>query len=77
MKTLVLAFGIMLLLAGCIDFGGGQPVEEEQVTPEPEPKVITPSFTVISPDEGEVVNTELEYGNVDLVLSTSNLIIKR
>ncbi len=76
MKTLVLAFGIMLLLAGCIDFGGEQPVEEEQVTPEPEPKAAMPSFSVISPDEGEVVATELEYGDVGLVLSTSNFIIK-
>jgi len=76
MKQLVLIFGMLLLFAGCIDLGGGQPAEEEPVEPVPEPKVVNPAFTIISPDEGEVITTEFEYGNVGLVVSTSNLIIK-
>ncbi len=76
MKLLVLVFGIMLLTFGCIDLGGEAPEEEQPVEPVPEPVVRAPSFSIISPDEGEVISTDGEYGSLDVVLSTSDLIIK-
>ncbi len=76
MKNLVLAFGILILVFGCIDFGEAAPEENETVEPTPEPAVRTPSFTIVSPDGGEVITTETAYGSVDVVLSTSDLIIK-
>jgi len=76
MKSLVFVFGILILLFGCIDFGGQAPQENETVV-EPPPQIApAPSFIIITPDEGEVLTTDAEYGSVDIVLSTSNLIIK-
>ncbi len=76
MRGLILIFGIMLLLFGCIDFGGGAP-EEEVIVEEPkEEPVAAPSFVIVGPDEGEVLETATDYGSVEIVLSTSNLIIK-
>jgi plastocyanin len=76
MKMLVLALGILILLSGCIDLGGEVPEEEEEAAPAPEPVARTPSFTIVSPDEGEVITTETDYGSIDVALSTSDLIIK-
>ncbi len=77
MKSFALVFGIMLLLAGCIQFGGEAPAENETEEPEPQPEIVPlPSFVIVSPDEGEVLQTETDYGSVDVILSTSNLIIK-
>lgn len=76
MRGLVFIFGILILLFGCIDLGGEAPVEEVE-EPEPEAKIIpTPSFIIVSPDEGEVFTTGTGYGSVEVMLSTSNLIIK-
>ena len=76
MKTLVFALGMLILLFGCIDLGG-VPMEEEEAEPMPEPQPTpAPSFVIVSPDEGEAITTETDYGAVDIVLSTSNLIIK-
>lgn len=76
MRGLVFALSILVLLFGCIDFGGAEAPEEEVTEPPEEDLVVMPSFAVIGPDEGEVITTEESYGAVDIVLSTSNLIIK-
>ncbi len=76
MKWFILTFGILILLFGCIDLGEEVPEENESVAPPPPPVVKTPSFTVVSPDEGEVITTETDYASLDIVLSTSDLIIK-
>lgn len=79
MKNSILVLGLFFILMvgfGCIDpFWEGPEPEPEPEPPEEEVKPV-PSFMVIGPDEGEVVQTEEDYGTVDIVLSTSNLIIK-
>jgi len=76
MKRLLFFFGIMFLLLGCIG-GGETPQNETNVTPTQEkPTVVMPSFILIGPDEGEVFTTEGDYGSINVVLSTSNLIIR-
>ena len=36
-----------------------------------------PSFTIVSPDESEVISTTEEQASVDVVLSTSNLVLRQ
>lgn len=78
MKNPVFAVGLILVLMlgfGCIDPFWETP-EEETVPEPPKEETPVPSFVIVGPDEGEVVSTEEDYGTVDLVLSTTNLIIK-
>ena len=79
MRNPVFAIGLILVLMlgfGCIDPFWDNPEEETEPEPPKEEETPAPSFVIVSPDEGEVVSTEEDYGTVDLVLSTSNLIIK-
>jgi plastocyanin len=80
MRNLVLSFGIILVMLfgfGCIDpFWDQVPAEEPQIEPPKEVTPATPSFVVVGPDEGEVVQSEKDYAPVEIVLSTSDLIIK-
>ncbi|NYZ77081.1 cupredoxin domain-containing protein [Candidatus Micrarchaeota archaeon] len=74
MRNIILVFGVLMLFFGCI--GGEQPqAPQENITPPPAPPAV-PSFVIVSPDEGAVLSTGAAYGSVDILLSTSNLIIK-
>jgi len=77
MKKLFLLFLVSaMVLFGCINLGG-QPVQNvSNNTTVSVPAPIKPSFSITSPAEGEVVYTSDTTADVDLVLSTSNLVIK-
>ena len=78
MKSLVLVLLLAsILVSGCMILG-----EEENVTenvtppPPPPPPPPTPSFSITSPLEGELVMIPDEGGDVTLLMTTQNLILR-
>ncbi len=68
---------VFLLLGGCAIFGE-EPVEENETeAPPPPPPVRTPSFSIVSPSEGETVFVLEDSGDVLLSLSSQNLVLKQ
>lgn len=76
MKRLIIA----LLLVFAVFFGclGGEQPPVENVTNEtpPEPPAPTPSFTIVAPALGEQFETDDELADIEVTLSTNNLLIK-
>ncbi len=77
MKSLML---ILLLasvaLTGCIILQEEVEVEENVTEPPPPPPPPTPSFSITSPESGEVVLVSEETGEVSLVMKTENLLLR-
>lgn len=72
----LIAFGVLLIfMFGC--FGPEPEIELPEENETEEPAVILPSFDIISPDADEVISTTEEYGTVDVVLSTKNLVLRQ
>lgn len=77
MKSLVLVLLLAsITLTGCVIFEEEQNVTENVTPPPPPPPAPTPSFTISSPLSGELVVLQTAPGDVNLVMSTSNLILK-
>jgi len=76
MKSLILVLLACLTMTGCVMFEEEVNVTENVTEPPPPPPAPTPSFSISSPLSGEVVMIAEEYGDVNLVMSTSNLILR-
>jgi plastocyanin len=66
-----------MMFVGCL--GEQAPIEDNdtQTEPPPVPVVKPPSFTILSPGEGETVFTEGDSLDVTLALSTQNLVLRQ
>ncbi len=77
MKSLML---ILLLasvtMTGCIIIQEEVDVTENETEPPPPPPPPTPSFSITSPESGEVVMVAEETGDVSVVLKTQNLLLR-
>ncbi len=77
MRTLIMGLILAsLLLSGCTFFGGEQNVTNETPPPPPPPPVKAPIVTITAPGQGEVILTQGNTADVDLVISTQNLLLK-
>lgn len=77
MKSLVLVLLLAsITLTGCVIFEEEQNVTENVTPPPPPPPPPTPSFSISSPLSGELVVLQTVPGDVNLVMSTSNLILR-
>lgn len=77
MKSLVLVLLLAsITLTGCVIFEEEVNVTENVTPPPPPPPPPTPSFTITSPLSGELVMVQTAPGDVNLVMSTSNLILR-
>jgi plastocyanin len=74
-KIILAVFAFSLLLFGCIDLGGE--VKNETNVTAPPPPAPTPVFTVASPINGATIMATGDSTNVDIVLSSANLEIKK
>ncbi|MDD5172061.1 MAG: hypothetical protein PHF60_03425 [Candidatus ainarchaeum sp.] len=74
-------FGItvaFLLIAGCLGVGEQpQNVTNETNETPPPPPVKVPSFTITSPGQGETVLIQGDTGDITLLISTQNLLLKQ
>ncbi len=82
MRMLVLGLVIAtLLIAGCTIFGGqpAQNVSNNTTAPPPPPPPKTPTFSISSPSDGQAYSIAATDNStdVDLVLSTQNLVLKQ
>ncbi len=77
MKSLVLVLLLAsITLTGCVIFEEEVNVTENVTPPPPPPPPPTPSFSITSPMSGELVMVQTAPGDVNLVMSTSNLILR-
>jgi plastocyanin len=76
MKSLILVLLACLTMTGCVMFEEQVNVTENVTEPPPPPPAPTPSFSISSPLSGELVMIAEEYGDINLVMSTSNLILR-
>ncbi len=77
MKSLVLVLLLAsITLTGCVIFEEEVNVTENVTPPPPPPPPPTPSFSITSPLSGEVLMVDTAPGDVNLVMSTSNLILR-
>ena len=78
MKSLVLVLLLAsVMLSGCLIFGMEENVTENVTEPPPPPPPPpTPSFSITSPLDGEEVTIPYEGGDVNLIMTTQNLILK-
>jgi plastocyanin len=77
MKSLMLVLLLAsITLTGCVMFEEQTNVTENVTPPPPPPPAPTPSFSITSPLSGELVMVETAPGDVNLVMSTSNLILR-
>lgn len=77
MKSLVLVLLLAsITLTGCVIFQEEANVTENVTPPPPPPPPPNPSFSITSPLEGELLLIPEETGDVNLVMTTSNLILR-
>lgn len=77
MNRIIISFFLMgLLLFGCIDLGGTPEKTGQNTTPPAPAPTVAPSFSVVSPLNGEVAYATGDTADVNVLLSTSDLVIK-
>ncbi|MBN1169738.1 hypothetical protein JXA56_01820 [Candidatus Micrarchaeota archaeon] len=77
MKSVILSLLLMAaLLSGCVIFGEEEAVVNETEGPPPPPPPKTPVILISNPVSGEMIIVPEEGGEVDLVITTQNLILK-
>ena len=75
-RMLFVMFLAALLLFGCINLGGTPPPQENVTPPPPPPPAPKPAFSITEPVAGDVVLATDEFADINVVLSTSNFIVK-
>jgi len=75
-RLLIVSFLFAILLFGCINLGGTTPTNDTNVTPPPPPPAPKPTFSITEPVAGDVVLASDDFADINVVISTSNLIVK-
>jgi plastocyanin len=74
-KIIISCLLFSILLFGCIDLGAPEE-PEKNITPPPPKPVAKPTFSVTSPINGEVVYAADTTADVNVLLSTKDLVVK-